>query len=155
MLTNEISWVRILGVCTAIALVASASQPTISSASAAPPFFPTSADQKAVALRVALAEATKTLPGGGSATNSTAITTSGKWPSNITRVSYVGSYRQSAASLTGLEEAPNDVAVVVVQMTGSFRVEVPAPPRRAGLCDGTPDDDRRGRHHKADARLLS
>lgn len=117
----------LLAVLAIVVLAIVASQAFFSRASAAPQFRSASAGEKAVALGVALAEAARTLPEGGTTTVGE-ITTSRKWPSNITKVSYVASDRQSAASLTGWEPTnPENVAVVVVRMTGFFRVEIPAP----------------------------
>jgi hypothetical protein len=120
-------------------------------ASAAPTTFLPSTAQAGEAIVVAQLEAATTVPSpdGGPVTSSTArVSTAAapllaaaakasSWPTNITGVEYIGTYRQTAEQFIDGTTTTDNRAVVVVRMTGQFSVLISGPQGAQQYATGT------------------
>jgi hypothetical protein len=74
-----------------------------------------SAAESALARQVAIQEATKLNP------DKSAVATD-DWPANVTSVSFALSTHDAAITLTGASGAPDNRAVLIIRLTGTFQV---------------------------------
>jgi hypothetical protein len=72
--------------------------------------------------------------GGKSLVASAALASS--WPSNITSISYIGSYRQTASQFLDRSAVPDDRPVIILRMTGHFSVAISSPSNAANYATG-------------------
>jgi hypothetical protein len=59
------------------------------------------------------------------------------WPSNISSIDYIGSYRQAASQFVDGSKVPDNRAVIVLRMTGRFSVLISAPKGALPYATGT------------------
>ena len=126
----------IIGAGVTVVLIAALNS-TPSQAGTDPDFFELSNEQLQLAARIAMDETSPTQGAATAGTQEKGATSATGLPSNVSTVRSTGSHRRAVTSLVGAKSAPDDVQVIVVQMTGSFSVQIPAPPGSPTHATGT------------------
>jgi hypothetical protein len=119
-------------------------------ASTKPAFWIPSVAQADQVIVVAHLEASSTIPSatGAPLTSRTTAPAVGRsllasaarassWPSNVSSISYIGSYRQTAQRFEDDSPVPDNVPVIVLRMTGRFSVAIPSPRGAQPYATGT------------------
>jgi hypothetical protein len=134
-----------------IAGLAAASSVQAVAASRAPAFWNPSAAQAERAIVAAHLYASSTIPSATGAPVTPLMTNAPRsgasllasaklassWPANITSISYIGSYRQTAEQFEDGSPVPDNPPVIVLRMTGRFSVEIPSPNGARPYATGT------------------